>query len=56
MADLLPDYEVIEQPVFVWRLVITEDFCINFTEKSKIPCAFHRAMQKLFLGFKWEKI
>ena len=46
-------------PQYVWRLFVCggveSGFSISFT-KENTPCRFHRKMQELILGFKWEKI
>jgi hypothetical protein len=40
-----------------WKLWICEGFFIQFDEANEHtpPCRFHRWMQRLVFGFRWEK-
>lgn len=50
----------IRNPVPVWKVVIGGENGIQIfytAEKiDQVPCWFHRKMQELTLGFKWQKL
>jgi len=48
-------YKNIEQPKYVWRVELAPKV-IWYREEGQQPNAFHRMMQRLFFGFKWEKL
>lgn len=54
-------YTYIIPPIkYAWKVTIigNKDYSawyINLPEKSA-PCLFHRIMQRLILGFRWERI
>jgi hypothetical protein len=49
--------QTITIPEYEWCLQIGDPgLLINYIKGSKIPCRFHRFMQRLCLGFKWEKL
>ena len=50
------EFEVIEPPKEVGRLILNEHFIISFCEGEKIPNRFHLFMQRILLGWKWEGV
>lgn len=42
-------------PKYTWRCEVSKMFHYH-VEEGKQPNAFHRFMQRLCLGFKWERI
>ena len=42
-------------PPYAWRCKISPLFWLDFPEGSQ-PNAFHRFMQRIVLGIKWERI
>jgi len=42
-------------PVYGWKVWLMKDTCRS-VEKGKEPNWFHRKMQTLCFGFKWEKL
>lgn len=53
MREQHPSVNVIEK--FEWKLTIGESYQIFFFE-GRQPNRIHRWIQKVCLGFKWEKI
>jgi len=59
-------YKNIEQPKYAWRVepaptkyvwrVELAPKVIWYREEGQQPNALHRMMQRLFFGFKWEKL
>lgn len=47
------EYTMIKTPTYLWQMKIGN--LIIPVEKGKEPNRFHRFMQTLILGFKWEK-
>lgn len=39
-----------------WRMTITDGLQYIPDDKRRIPNRFHRFMQRLFFGFKWERV
>lgn len=52
-------FRLCEAPKYPWRLVIgrsaKDGIAIMFTDEQ-VPNWFHRKMQELILGFKWQKL
>jgi hypothetical protein len=38
-----------------WKVQLNSRFAIYFQDGSQ-PCAFHRWMQRMLFGFKWERM
>ena len=47
------EYKHFRMPEYTWRVWINEILCVYCT---KAPNRFHRFMQWLILGFRWEHI
>lgn len=46
---------VFSQPKYGWRVKLTDNtYCM--VEEGKQPNVFHRKMQELFFGIKWERV
>lgn len=50
-----PEWSVLRPPKYSYHLHITPSFIINIVE-GREPNWFHRWMQKICFGFRWEKI
>jgi len=48
-------YTIVEEPKYAWRCELTPEF-YWYREEGEQPNAFHRLMQRLFFGFKWERV
>lgn len=48
-------YRIYSPPKDAWRCYLAPHFCINVPE-GKQPNRFHRWMQRLCFGFRWERI
>lgn len=53
--DCIVGGSVFTVPKYAWKLTVGDGFNLFYYE-GKQPNRFHRWMQKVFLGFKWEKI
>ena len=53
--DDISGMRLIDTSKYTWKLSIGKTFWVQFYEGDQ-PNRFHRWMQKVFLGFKWEKI
>jgi hypothetical protein len=54
----LPGYEdikILKPPVYKWRLYMDADNSFACMKESA-PNWFHRLMQRLILGFRWERL
>ena len=50
-----PKYILFKQPEYTHQVTIAGEYGLVM-QIEKPPCAFHRLMQSLILGFKWEKL
>ena len=48
-------YTMLEPKPGKWRLWVVDGFCLEPAADKKIPNWFHRKMQNLFFGFRWER-
>lgn len=46
-------WTVITPPVYRWKCTLMEGYVLS---SVRAPCAFHRIMQRLAFGFKWERL
>ena len=46
---------VVKNPEYVWKCGTAPNW-FWMREKGQQPNAFHRLMQRIFFGFKWERI
>ena len=55
LTNTAEQFHVLKSPVYSWRVVLGYSTYIYVIE-GKQPNWFHRKMQELILGFKWEKL
>lgn len=50
-----PDLWSIKIPVYAWKCQMSPNY-FRYVEKGSQLNAFHRLMQQLILGFRWERL
>jgi hypothetical protein len=54
--EKLGGFRIVNNPVMKWKWAPTGDFFQCSVLGEKAPCWFHRLMQRLFFGFRYERI
>ena len=57
LRQFFEDYPTatIETPKYAWRCTVTQNFPF-YCKEGQQPNAFRRLMQRIVLGFKWERV